>query len=113
MSSTSGVLERPTTLAPARVEEGDLSTELVEEETDEALSDEPNDDLLNIYESSVVHQGGVLEEDVASAPLMEADDAADEEYERHDRRPPTAGRATRRSIDLAAMSRACSRMRLG
>ena len=80
MSSTSGVLERPTTLAPARVEEGDLSTELVEEETDEALSDEPNDDLLNIYESSVVHQGGVLEEDVASAPLMEADDAADEEY---------------------------------
>jgi RNA polymerase primary sigma factor len=80
MSSTSGVLERPTALAPSHTDEKDLSVEVVEEEAEETFSDEPNDDLLNIYESAVSRQGGVLEEDVAAAPMMEADEAAEEEY---------------------------------
>src|ERR1051326_76599 len=88
MSSNSAVLERPTSI-PARGSEL-IDTEVVadqhEDEVEETLLDEPNDDLLNIYESSVANQGGVLEEDVVAAPLMQAievdEAAAEEEYAR-------------------------------
>jgi RNA polymerase primary sigma factor len=82
MSSNSAVLERPRTSArETELQDEDLVADVAEEEADESYGDEPNDDLLNIYESSVTHQGGVLEEDVVAAPLMQAverEEAAEE-----------------------------------
>lgn len=84
MSSKGAVLERPlsSTSSDDHVED-DLHGEIGGvEEAESSFGDEPNDDLLNIYESSVEHQGGVLEDDVVAAPLMEAVEADDhsEEY---------------------------------
>jgi RNA polymerase primary sigma factor len=102
MSSSSGVLERPRSSSREDdINEEDLATDLIEEDHEESLGDEPNDDLLNIYESSVTRQGGLLEEDVVSAPMMEASepDEAAEEYE--------AARRSSRDEDLHLwMSRA-------
>jgi RNA polymerase primary sigma factor len=82
MSSNSAVLERPRSSdRETSLQDEDIVSELVEEEVEESFGDEPNDDLLNIYESSVTHQGGVLEEDVVAAPLMQAverEEAAEE-----------------------------------
>jgi RNA polymerase primary sigma factor len=85
MSSNSAILERPTTPSGEQTEDRELDTELAQEEVEESFGDEPNDDLLNIYESSVAHQGGVLEDDVAAAPLMEAEETVEDEYTREER----------------------------
>ncbi len=82
MSSNSAVLERPLPSSrEVESNEEESAADLVEEEVEESFVDEPNDDLLNIYESSVAHQGGVLEEDVVAAPIMQAierEEAAEE-----------------------------------
>ncbi|HLY66054.1 MAG TPA: RNA polymerase sigma factor RpoD [Chloroflexota bacterium] len=71
------------------LDEHEMGADLNEEEAEESFGDEPNDDLLNIYESSVAHQGGVLEEDVVAAPLMaaiEAEEAVEDEYAMQEQR---------------------------
>jgi RNA polymerase primary sigma factor len=90
MSSKGAVLERPLSSVHDNDNvDDDLNGGEVEvEEAEGSFGDEPNDDLLNIYESSVAHQGGVLEEDVVAAPLMEAveTDEHTEEYAQEQRR---------------------------
>jgi RNA polymerase primary sigma factor len=83
MSSNSGVLERPTDALRDKTHgETELDTELIEDEveTEEVLADEPNDDLLNIFESSVSDRGGDIEEDYVAAPIMEAEESIADQY---------------------------------
>jgi RNA polymerase primary sigma factor len=79
MSSNNAVLERPA-LRGAVLDAEELVPDYADEEPEEPFGEEPNDDLLNIYESSVAHQEGVLDDEPAAPALRASADVVEEEY---------------------------------
>ena len=83
MSSTA-VMDRPLGLSDSILESG-VVAEPADDEVEEGYTDEPNDDLLNIYESSVSGSGGDIDEDVTAEPIMQAEASVEEEYVHEER----------------------------
>ena len=77
MSNKSAVLDRPASALDNRDMD---STEHEEEEVEEPFGDEPNDDLLNIYEDGTAHERVLEPEEVVAAPVLDVADSPHEEY---------------------------------
>lgn len=58
---------------------GGIVTEFEEPGVEEPFADEPNDDLLNIYENVVVRDGSVLGGE-NTTPMLEAEEVIEDEY---------------------------------
>src|SRR5690348_4771565 len=76
MGSNTAVLERPvSSLHDADMEEARLVSGLLAGE-----AEEPNDDLLALYQSEVADHAEALDEDSHAEPAAEAEEAAEDEY---------------------------------
>lgn len=78
MSSDNAILERTRPSSRDKGNHKPEDTEYVEDEVDDTFGDEPNDDLLTIYEKGTAHEDSVLDDEAAAPRHIEPEERVDD-----------------------------------